>query len=89
VRVIDGPLAGVRYPMFQTSANLSGEPSPSSFAGVVPEVKDAVDLAIDGGRLTGLPSTVVDLTDYDENGTWVVLREGGMSRGDLVAALGR
>jgi L-threonylcarbamoyladenylate synthase len=89
VRVIDGPLAGVRYPMFQTSANLTGEPSPSSFAGVVPEVKDAVDLAIDGGRLTGLPSTVVDLTDYDENGTWVVLREGGMSRGDLVAALGR
>ncbi len=89
VRVIDGPLAGVRYPMFQTSANLSGEPSPSSFAGVVPEVKEAVDLAIDGGRLTGLPSTAVDLTDYDENGTWTILREGGMSRGDLVAALGR
>ena len=89
VRVIDGPLAGVRFPLFQTSANLSGEPPSSSFAGVVPEVKEAVDLAIDGGRLTGLPSTVVDLTDYDENGTWSVLREGGMSRGDLVAALGR
>lgn len=89
VRVIDGPLAGVRFPLFQTSANLSGEPAPSSFAGVVPEVKEAVDLAIDGGRLTGLPSTVVDLTDFDENGTWAVLREGGMSRGDLIAALGR
>ncbi len=89
VRVIGGPLAGVRFPLFQTSANLSTEPAPSSFAGVVPEVKEAVDLAIDGGRLTGLPSTVVDLTDYDENGAWTVLREGGMSRGDLVAALGR
>lgn len=89
VRVIDGPLAGVRFPLFQTSANLSDEPAPSSFAGVVPEVKEAVDLAIDGGRLTGLPSTVVDLTDFDENGTWTVLREGGMSRGDLIAALGR
>lgn len=89
VRVIDGPLAGVRFPLFQTSANLSGEPPPSSFAGVVPEVKEMVDLAIDGGRLTGLPSTVVDLTDYDETGAWTVLREGGMSRGDLVAALGR
>lgn len=89
VRVIDGPLAGVRFPLFQTSANLSGEPPSSSFAGVVPEVKEMVDLAIDGGRLTGLPSTVVDLTDYDENGTWSVLREGGLSRGDLVAALGR
>lgn len=88
VRVIAGPLAGVRLPMFQTSANLSGEPSTSSFEGVVPEVREKVDLAIDGGELTGLPSTVVDLTSYDEDGTWTVLREGGMSRGDLIAALG-
>ncbi len=88
VRVIGGPLAGVRYPLFQTSANLSGEPTPSSYAGVVPEVRDAVDLAIDGGSLNGLPSTVVDLTELDENGVWTVLREGGMSRGDLVAVLG-
>lgn len=89
IRVIDGPLSGVRFPLFQTSANLSGEPSPSVFEGVVPEVRDLVDLAIDGGRLTGLPSTVVDLTDYDEHGEWEILREGGMSRGDLIAALGR
>lgn len=89
IRVIDGPLAGVRFPLFQTSANLSGEPSPSVFEGVVPEVREKVDLAIDGGRLTGLPSTVVDLTGYDEHGEWEILREGGMSRGDLIAALGR
>lgn len=89
IRVIDGPLAGVRFPLFQTSANLSGEPSPSVFEGVVPEVREKVDLAIDGGRLTGLPSTVVDLTRYDEHGEWEILREGGMSRGDLIAALGR
>lgn len=88
VRVIDGPLAGARCPIFQTSANLSGEPAPSSFAGIVPEVREEVDLAIDGGQLTGLPSTVVDLTELDENGDWTVLREGGMSRGDLIAALG-
>lgn len=88
VRVIGGPLSGVRLPMFQTSANLSGEPSSSSFEGVVPEVREKVDLAIDGGDLTGLPSTIVDLTGYDEDGTWTVLREGGMSRGDLIAALG-
>ncbi|MBK5231533.1 MAG: Sua5/YciO/YrdC/YwlC family protein [Thermoleophilia bacterium] len=88
IRVIEGPLMGARCPIFQTSANLSGEPPTSSFAGVVPEVREAVDLAIDGGRLTGLPSTVVDLTDLDEHGTWTVLRDGGMSRGDLIAALG-
>ena len=79
----------VRFPLFQTSANLSGEPAPSVFEGVVPEVRELVDLAIDGGRLTGLPSTVVDLTNYDEHGKWEILREGGMSRGDLIAALGR
>jgi L-threonylcarbamoyladenylate synthase len=88
VRVIQGPLSGARCPIFQTSANLSGEPAASTFAGIVPEVREEVDLAIDGGQLTGLPSTVVDLTEYDENGIWTVLREGGMSRGDLIAALG-
>lgn len=88
VRVINGPLAGVRLPLFQTSANLSGEPPSATFAGVVPEVRDRVDLAIDGGELTGLPSTVVDLTSYDEDGTWTVLRDGGVSRGDLIAVLG-
>ena len=88
IRVIEGPLMGARCPIFQTSANLSGEPPTSTFAGIVPEVKELVDLAIDGGRLTGLPSTVVDLTEYDESGVWTVLRDGGMSRGDLIAALG-
>ncbi|MFM8518955.1 MAG: L-threonylcarbamoyladenylate synthase [Solirubrobacterales bacterium] len=88
IRVINGPLEGVRLPLFQTSANLSGEPAPSTFEGIVPEVRDEVDLAIDGGELTGLPSTVVDLTEFDENGNWTVLRDGGMSRGDLIAALG-
>lgn len=88
IRVIEGPLSGARCPILQTSANLSGEPPTSSFAGVVPEVREAVDLAIDGGRLTGLPSTVVDLTELDENGIWTVLRDGGMSRGDLIAVLG-
>lgn len=88
VRAINGPLAGVRLPLFQTSANLSGEPPASSFEAVVPEVAEEVDLAIDGGGLTGLPSTVVDLTELDEQGTWSILREGGMSRGDLIAVMG-
>src|SRR6188768_2702044 len=78
VRLIDGPLAGTRCPIFQTSANFSGEPAPYTFEGIVPEVLEEVDLAIDGGTLTGLPSTVVDLTELDEYGHWTVLREGGM-----------
>jgi L-threonylcarbamoyladenylate synthase len=87
VRLIGGPLAGAMCPLFQTSANVSGEPAPSTFAGVPNKVLDGADLAIDGGALTGLPSTVVDLTDIDAGGEWEVLREGGLSTGDLAVAL--
>lgn len=87
VRLIGGPLAGAMCPLFQTSANLSSEPAPSRFEDVPAEIVAAADLAIDGGALTGLPSTVVDLTDFDAEGEWTVLREGGLSPGDLAARL--
>jgi L-threonylcarbamoyladenylate synthase len=87
VRLIGGPLAGAMCPLFQTSANVSGEPAPASFDDVPGEIVAAVDLAIDGGVLTGLPSTVVDLTSFDEEGEWAILREGGLSPGDLAARL--
>src|SRR6478752_8790002 len=38
VRLIDGPLAGAMCPIFQTSANRSGEPAPAHFADVPEEV---------------------------------------------------
>jgi tRNA A37 threonylcarbamoyladenosine synthetase subunit TsaC/SUA5/YrdC len=75
-------------PLFQTSANLSGEPAPSVFDEIPSTtIVDAADLAIDGGALTGLPSTVVDVTEVEEGGEWRVLREGGMSPGDLAARM--
>ncbi len=83
VRLIDGPLAGAMCPLFQTSANHSGGPAPASFADVPRSIVTAVDLAIDGGALTGLPSTVVDVTSLDADGGWTVLREGGLSMGEL------
>jgi L-threonylcarbamoyladenylate synthase len=89
VRLIEGPLSGAMCPLFQTSANLSGEPAPASFADVPPQIVEAVDLAIDGGVLTGSPSTVVDLTAYDESGEWSVLREGAFPGDDLQRTLGR
>lgn len=87
VRLIDGPLAGAMCPLFQTSANRSGEPPASSFDGASREIVEGVDLAIDGGRLAGLPSTVVDLSGFDDDGGWTVLREGGLAEPDLAAAL--
>jgi L-threonylcarbamoyladenylate synthase len=87
LRLIGGPLEGAMCPLFQTSANLSGLAAPSVFDDVPSTIVDAVDLAIDGGRLTGLPSTVVDIAEIEEGGDWRILREGGMSVGDLTAAL--
>ncbi len=83
VRLIAGPLAGAMCPIFQTSANRSGEPAPAIFADVPRRILTAVDVAIDGGALTGLPSTVIDASALDSGGEWNVLRQGGMSPQEL------
>jgi len=83
VRLIGGPLVGAMCPLFQTSANRSGEPAPGSFEQVPAEIVAETDLAIDGGELTGQPSSVVDLTAFDESGEWWVLREGALGRAEL------
>jgi L-threonylcarbamoyladenylate synthase len=87
IRLIAGPLAGAMCPLFQTSANVSGEPAPPSLDEVPATIRDRADLAIDGGALTGLPSTVVDITRIETTGEWDVLREGALSQGDLAARL--
>jgi len=83
IRLIAGPLAGASCPIFQTSANRSGEPAASRFADLDPDVLAGADLAIDGGDLTGLPSTVVDMTAIEEGGGWRVLREGAVPAAEL------
>lgn len=83
LRLIEGPLAGSRCALFQTSANRSGEAPPSRFEDVHSRLLAEVDLAIDGGELVGEPSTVVDLTALDAGGTWEVLREGALGRAEL------
>jgi L-threonylcarbamoyladenylate synthase len=87
VRLIEGPLAGMMCPLFQTSANRSGEPAPAIFADVPRAILGKVDVAVDGGGLTGLPSTVVDLTGFDDRAEWAVLREGGLPTDDLAVQL--
>ncbi|MGN6253370.1 MAG: L-threonylcarbamoyladenylate synthase [Solirubrobacterales bacterium] len=87
IRLIGGPLAGTMSPVFQTSANVSGEYAPARFEEVPESIVDGVDLAIDGGELPGIPSTVLDITAIDEDGSWRVLRDGALSPGDLTSAL--
>lgn len=87
IRLIGGPLAGTMCPIFQTSANLSGEPAPARFEDVPEAIRDGADLAIDGGELPGLPSTVVDITAIENDGGWRILRDGALSPGDLASKL--
>jgi L-threonylcarbamoyladenylate synthase len=87
VRLIGGPLQGARCALFQTSANRSGEPAPSRFGEVDALIRDAADLAIDGGEVGGEPSTVVDLTAVDAGGDWTVLRDGAVTTAELAARL--
>jgi L-threonylcarbamoyladenylate synthase len=73
--------------VLQTSANVSGGPDPRRLADVPDSIREGADLVLDGGELPGVPSTVVDLTGY-ESGEWSVLREGALSRAELVRLLG-
>jgi L-threonylcarbamoyladenylate synthase len=87
VRLISGPLGGAMCPVFQTSANRSGAVPAARYEELPAKIIEAADLAIDGGTLTGLPSTVVDLTSLEEGGDWTILRDGALSRSDLAACL--
>jgi L-threonylcarbamoyladenylate synthase len=88
IRLIEGPLAGARTAVFQTSANRSGEPAPSRFEDIDPEILAGADLAIDGGELRGEPSTVVDLTGLDLDGSLRILRDGAVAESEIRERLG-
>ena len=41
-------------------------------------MRAGVDLVLDAGELPGTPSTVVDLTAYDRDGSLAILRDGAV-----------
>jgi tRNA threonylcarbamoyl adenosine modification protein (Sua5/YciO/YrdC/YwlC family) len=69
-------------PLATTSANRHGEPTPPDAAGVVAllgEAADLIGLVVDGGRLDGAASTVVDCTGPTPR----LVREGRLKEADL------
>lgn len=72
-------LCAISDPVMQTSANLSGEPDARALEDVPAELREGADLALDGGTLPGVASTVIDLRDYAATGQWHVLREGALA----------
>ena len=69
-------------PMAVTSANISGQASPSTAEEVFAQLNGRIQLIIDGGRTPGgVPSTLVDCTGEKIN----ILREGPISLEDLLS----
>ena len=85
IRLIESPLAGLAMPLFQTSANLSGEPAPSRVEDVPPGILEGADLVIDGGELTGMPSTVVDVSGWSRAAATRSFARAGCRRGGRAA----
>jgi L-threonylcarbamoyladenylate synthase len=90
VPLLDGelaPLSAVSWPVLQSSANRSGGPDAARLADVDEELRAGVDLVLDAGELPGTPSTVVDLTGYEQDGSWEVVRVGAVTREAMVRCL--
>ncbi len=81
-------LGAVRWPVLQSSANLSGGPDPRTLAEVPEALRAGADLVLDGGELPGTPSTVVDLRAFEAAGDWSVVREGAVPAREVAARLG-
>jgi L-threonylcarbamoyladenylate synthase len=81
------PLGAVGWPVLQSSANRSGGPDARRVDDVDERIRAGVDLVLDAGDLPGTPSTVVDLTGYEEDGSWSVIREGAVPREAMVRCL--
>jgi L-threonylcarbamoyladenylate synthase len=68
-----------------TSANRHGGADPRRLEDVPVEMLEACALAVDGGELPGVPSTVVDLTGPEPR----VVREGAVPAGETLDLLRR
>ena len=90
VRIPDHPVARellrAAGPMAVTSANISGQPSPSTAREVFNQLNGRIELIIDGGRTPGgVPSTLVDCSGEEIK----VLRDGPISLEQILSALGK
>jgi L-threonylcarbamoyladenylate synthase len=77
------PLAAMRWPVLQSSANDAGGLDAHRLDEVPEGIRRDADLVLDGGQLAGTPSTVVDLRRFELDGVWAVLRSGAVPESDI------
>jgi L-threonylcarbamoyladenylate synthase len=80
-------VGGAHRPVLQSSANPSGGDDACRLEDVDERIRSEVDLAIDGGELPGTPSTVIDLTSYEESGEHTIAREGAVGADEIARRL--
>jgi L-threonylcarbamoyladenylate synthase len=73
---IGGPLAALGLPLVGTSANEPGGPDPGALEQVPERLRRAVACEVDGGRLPGTASAVVDLRGIAGGGPARLVRPG-------------
>jgi L-threonylcarbamoyladenylate synthase len=81
-------LQGVPCAVLQSSANHAGGPDARTLDEIPSEIREQADLVLDGGPLPGTPSTVIDLSAYEPDGAWTILREGALPAREVAKALG-
>jgi L-threonylcarbamoyladenylate synthase len=82
-----GPLATLRRPVLQSSANRAGGPDPRRVGDLPPAIRRGADIVLDAGELPGIPSTVVDLRGYEAAREWSIRREGAVPAAAVGEAL--
>jgi len=82
-KVATAMLERLNQPLISTSANLSGQPTLSSGIEVFGVMDGRVDLVLDGGAVTGLGATTVDVTEP----YWRVIKEGAILEKDIAEVL--
>lgn len=75
-----------QIPMAAPSANISGRPSGTCIEDIIEELKDKIDIAIDGGKSKiGIESTIVKVIDSVPT----ILRPGFVTEEDIYNAVGK
>ena len=82
-RVANAILERLNQPLISTSANLSGSPTCASGIEVFGSMDGRVDLVLDGGLVTGVGATTVDVTEP----YWRVIKEGAVVEKDIAEVL--
>jgi L-threonylcarbamoyladenylate synthase len=82
-KVANALLDRLNQPLISTSANRSGQPTCSCGIDVFGSMDGKLDLVLDGGSITGLGATTVDVTEP----YWRVIKQGAILEKDIAEVL--